>query len=117
VETWETKVLMGLRLRVEYGEIADDMANKSVGYSCFTDPRNSCFEQKDLLLSGILEDSKLRDWFLRVDANGEAVWNTSGKKAKCYASYKAIECYRCYVGMVEGGCLQHYRATACYRAL
>jgi hypothetical protein len=75
VEAWETKVLMGLRLRAEYGEIADDMTNKAVGYSCFMDPRNSCFERKDVLLSAILGDSALRKKFLRVNANDEAVWN------------------------------------------
>ena len=56
---WEEKVLCGLKLRVDYSSIADDLTNKDVGYSFLSDTRNKEFHFRDRLAMAILADPKL----------------------------------------------------------
>ena len=67
---WENKVLCGLKLRVDYKSIADDLTNADVGYSFLTDRRNTMFHSRDHLLLAILEDPDLRTRFTVETING-----------------------------------------------
>jgi len=64
ITLWEQKVLMDLPLRVDYDEITDDMGNSEVGYSLFSDHRNKCFKDRDMLVKAILADPVLCKCFL-----------------------------------------------------
>jgi hypothetical protein len=77
ITLWERDVLMGLKLRVNYNQITDDMSNTAVGYSLFSDPRNTCFKNRDILVKAILETPTLRNRFLttNLDNRGQPMWN------------------------------------------
>ena len=75
VGVWENGVLLGLPIRVDYEHIVDNMADCRVGYSCFQDPRNECFKDKDRLWRAVLTNDQLRERFLRVGVDGGVVWN------------------------------------------
>jgi hypothetical protein len=78
VALWENKVLLGLPLRVDYGDLADDLTNTSVGYSFLTDHRNKCFENTDkILVNAILKDPSLRKKFILGNnaRTGSLIWN------------------------------------------
>jgi len=77
VSTWEKKVLCGLKLRVDYSAVAEDLTDQAVGYSFLSDHRNkTSFGQRDRLLVAIVETPSVRDRFLQVDQHsGKTVWN------------------------------------------
>lgn len=70
---WESKVLCGLQIRVDYERIADDLTNTDVGYSFLTDPRNTMFHTRDRLALAILKDPVLRARFTIPTSNGTGV--------------------------------------------
>lgn len=71
VRVWEEDVLCGLDLHVDYDILADDLANTDVHYSFLVDPRNASFRKRDLLLTAVLKDDKLRDRFAVARAEGD----------------------------------------------
>ena len=77
VSTWENKVLCGLKIRVDYHAIGEDLTDQSVGYSFISDNRNKAsFGQRDRLLVAIVEDRSVRDRFLHIDKqSGKPIWN------------------------------------------
>jgi hypothetical protein len=73
---WEDKVLCGIKIRVDYERVADDLTNTDVGYSFLTDPRNTMFHSRDRLALAILQDPKLRAHFTIPATNGIGiVWS------------------------------------------
>jgi hypothetical protein len=75
VSLWEEEVLMGLNLSVDHANLADDLANKDVGYSVITDPRNNLAASQDALLKAILASPALTARFF-VNSGGSSVkWN------------------------------------------
>jgi hypothetical protein len=72
---WEHKVLMGLKLRVDYDRLADDLTNTEVGYSFLSDPRNKMFHKRDRLAFAILGDPRLRAHFTTPNTNGGVHWS------------------------------------------
>lgn len=77
VRIWEDEVLMGLKVHVDWSQAVDDMSNREVGYSCLSNPKNKCFEEKNMLGTLILNTPHLRQRFCPgYDGNtGEAIWN------------------------------------------
>ncbi|KDR69489.1 hypothetical protein GALMADRAFT_1352513 [Galerina marginata CBS 339.88] len=77
ITIWEKEVLMGLPLRANYIQITDDMGNNDVGYSLFSDPRNTIFKDRDILIKAILADPVLSQRFLTgsKDKHGQPIWN------------------------------------------
>ncbi|KAJ7208896.1 hypothetical protein GGX14DRAFT_395521 [Mycena pura] len=72
-DMWENKVLMGLGLHVEYGQLAEDLGNTELGYCFLDDPRNPFRDQEHRLLHAIYNSPKLRAWFFTQDGlNGGA---------------------------------------------
>ncbi|KAJ7810885.1 hypothetical protein B0H14DRAFT_3756332 [Mycena olivaceomarginata] len=63
-DVWENKVLLGLGLHVKYGNIVNNMVNKTSGYSFLDDPRNPFADHKDTLITQILADPALRKKFV-----------------------------------------------------
>lgn len=99
IDLWENKVLCGLKLHVEYADIAHDLTNRSVGYSFLTDNRNTCFEdQEDCLVKAILANPATRKMFLvRMDAiTGQPIWNKATLRAWLYnyAELQGVEITR-----------------------
>lgn len=73
---WENKVLCGLKIRVDYEHIADDLTNTDDGYSFLNDPRNTMFHSRDRLTLAILEDPVLRARFTVQSANStRVIWS------------------------------------------
>jgi hypothetical protein len=73
---WENKVLCGLKIRVDYERVADDLTNTDVGYSFLTDPRNTMFHSRDRLALAILHDPELRAHFTIPAGNGiDVIWS------------------------------------------
>jgi superfamily II DNA helicase RecQ len=72
---WEEEILLGFSLRVDYKEIYDDLSSTEVGYSFWTDPRNTCFSDKLMLLRAILSDSKLSSEYISLNVNGTLRFN------------------------------------------
>lgn len=64
VDVWENKVLLGLGLDVKYGNIVDNMVDKTSGYSFLDDSRNPFEQHKDTLIMRIFADPALRKRFV-----------------------------------------------------
>ena len=80
INMWEKDILMGLPLRVDYGnQIVDDLANTAVGYSFLADPRNKCFHKRDILANTILSHPILSKKFLttQIDNRGQPIWKVT----------------------------------------
>ncbi|KAJ7204086.1 hypothetical protein GGX14DRAFT_369082, partial [Mycena pura] len=72
-DMWENKVLMGLGLHVEYGQLAEDLGNTELGYCFLDDPRNPFGDQEHRLLRAIYNSPELRARFFTQDGlNGRA---------------------------------------------
>jgi hypothetical protein len=79
---WEEDILLGLKqLHVSYEEIHDDLASTEVGYSFVTDPRNTCFSDKQLLLRTILQNQTLASRFIAFNSNGVLRFNVLAGRA------------------------------------
>lgn len=79
VHQWVHKVLMGLEIRVDYGDshVADDLRNTNAGYSFLIDSRNEVFKDKDRLTKAFIQDPSIfRKLGTRV--HGEIEWNKQG---------------------------------------
>ncbi|KAG2022230.1 helicase domain-containing protein [Coprinopsis cinerea AmutBmut pab1-1] len=63
ISRWEDHLLMGLDLRVDYQDLADDLSNNAVGYSFIHDRRNKVFADRDRLVRAICADRKLSGTF------------------------------------------------------
>ncbi|KAH7918103.1 hypothetical protein BV22DRAFT_985743, partial [Leucogyrophana mollusca] len=96
VKLWEDKVMLGLKMRIDYDRIADDPTNTEVGYSFLTDARNTMFHQRDRLLRALLEDASTRGQVAAM-RNGRVVWNKGALRRwlKDYAEYQSVLLARC----------------------
>jgi hypothetical protein len=63
------------------GVVHEEPRNISIGYSCFSDQRNTFIQQKDILVQAILLHPLLRGHFHYVDQRGQIVW----KAGPCFA--------------------------------
>ncbi|KAF7967200.1 hypothetical protein HWV62_35150 [Athelia sp. TMB] len=71
---WCNEVLMGLDLRVVYGNsIAEDLTNSKVGYNFLSDQRNTAFRDRDRLIRAVMGSHKHRNEFFRQDSDGTYV--------------------------------------------
>lgn len=70
---WEDKVLCGLKIRVDYDRVADDLTNTDVGYSFLQDPRNTMFHSRVHLTLAILQDPILHAQFTVPSTNGTGI--------------------------------------------
>ncbi|KAG2012821.1 helicase domain-containing protein [Coprinopsis cinerea AmutBmut pab1-1] len=76
ISRWEDHLLMGLDLRVDYQDLADDLSNNAVGYSFIHDRRNKVFADRDRLVRAICADRKLSEHFLTgTIVDGKPMWN------------------------------------------
>lgn len=76
IKIWESDVLMGLPLRVNYQHLSDDLSNTAVNYSFLSDKRNKCFSDRDMLAKAILADPILSRKFLTDKHHeGAPIWN------------------------------------------
>ena len=99
VDLWENKVLCGLKLHIQYADIADDLTNTAVGYNFLADHRNECFDDyEDHLLKAVLANSATRKKFVvRNDSiTGNVVWNKAALRAWLYnyGELQAVEMIR-----------------------
>jgi hypothetical protein len=97
VSQWEDKVLMGLSVRADYGAIADNLTDTSVGYSFFKDPRNKVFHNRDRLAAAILEDPRLRAHFTVPTEDGSGVrWSRPAMREwlTAYGKFEGLQCTR-----------------------
>lgn len=92
---WEEKVLCGLKIRVDYSFIADDLTNKEVGYSFLSDPRNKEFHFRDRLAMAILADPELRARFT-VEGESGVGWSKPAMREwlSDYAHLQGLEAAR-----------------------
>jgi hypothetical protein len=72
---WEKDVCLGLNLRVEYEELADNFSNSTPGYSFISDPRNPFQQSPSVLLDAIMQTPHLRDKFITVTCTGDYHFN------------------------------------------
>lgn len=77
VQIWQNQILLGFNLHIPYTHLADNMSNTDVGYSLFTDPRNTGFHgTSSLLLDTILQDPIQSQHFVKgYTHHGEPIWN------------------------------------------
>jgi hypothetical protein len=77
VKTWEQDVLLGFKLSIQYDNLVDNISNTEVGYSLFSDPRNTCFQDASTLLhSAIINDPIQYSNFIRgYTYDGRPIWN------------------------------------------
>ncbi|KAG2134990.1 hypothetical protein BD769DRAFT_1352930 [Suillus cothurnatus] len=96
VEAWESSVLKGVHIRIDYDSIADDLTNKDVGYSFLSDQRNSCFARRDRLLRAFFTNTRLFSHFAVV-RQGEIIWNRAAltKWLQDYADFHSLLLLRC----------------------
>jgi len=94
VKIWEQDVLLGFKLRVNYNKLVDNMSDKEVGYSLFSDPRNACFKNMSMLLySTIVNDATQCAEFIKGHTNdGQPIWNTMAlrKWLVCYSKFEEL---------------------------
>lgn len=102
IKLWEKEVLMGLQLHIAYTNLADDLANKDIHYSLFSDPQNKCFSDKKLLLQKILDTAHLETQFL-LNRQGSKIWNLHALREwmQSYAKFEALLLIR--MEMLSGG--------------
>jgi hypothetical protein len=75
VETWDIEVLMGTGLTVNHEDLADDLGNKTPGYSCISDVRNNLAASHDALMESILNNKTLFNEFVIKCDDGHLEWN------------------------------------------
>jgi superfamily II DNA helicase RecQ len=79
---WEQDILLGLDdLHVAYDQIHDNLASTKVGYSFWTDPRNKCFSDKQILLKAVLQNKGLASRFILPNVNGVLRFNVHAGRA------------------------------------
>jgi len=77
VNIWDQDILLGFKLKIKYDHLADNLSNMDVGYSLFSDPRNTCFQDASTLLhSAIVQDSIQSAKFIKgYTYDGRPIWN------------------------------------------
>lgn len=77
VKIWEQDVLLGFKLSIQYDNLVDNISNTEVGYSLFSDPRNTCFQDASTLLhSAIIKDPVQYTKFIKgYTSDGQPIWN------------------------------------------
>ncbi|KAJ6447481.1 hypothetical protein C8R45DRAFT_948512 [Mycena sanguinolenta] len=85
VTLWEGKVLLGLGLHIEYGDLADNLVNATPGYSFLKDPRNPFADHKHTLVEHIFSDAALVKRFV-VCAPGSDVAQLNVMEARKWLS-------------------------------
>lgn len=81
VEHFEKEVLCGLDLRITYDGIVDDLTNRTPGYSFLSDPANTCFHDRDIMMQAILNNPVLRKRFLITHNDGSVSHNVAAHRA------------------------------------
>ncbi|KAG2126628.1 uncharacterized protein EDB93DRAFT_1096999 [Suillus bovinus] len=96
VDLWENKVLAGIKMRVCYDNIVDDISNHDVGYCFLSDRRNTCFKDRDRFLKALISDPKHFAQFA-VMRQGKLVWNRSTllQWLGDYADFQKLVLARC----------------------
>lgn len=97
VSQWEDKVLCGLKIRVDYDSIADDLTNTEVSYSFLSDPRNKMFHNRDHLTLAILDDPALHTRFTTKTPDGaDVVWDKHAMQEWLleYAKFSGLQATR-----------------------
>ncbi|KAG1723163.1 hypothetical protein EDD22DRAFT_790177, partial [Suillus occidentalis] len=96
VDLWENFVLKGLRIRIDYRAISDDLTNKDVGYSFLSDPRNPCFARRDRLLEAFFRNKDIFGHF-GVVRQGSMIWNKGNLRRwlQDYADFHSLLLLRC----------------------
>jgi len=74
---WEEDILMGFPLKIKYNHLVDNISDTEVGYSLFSDPRNTCFQDASTLLhSAIIKDPIQRAQFIKgYTYDNQPIWN------------------------------------------
>ena len=92
IKIWENDVLMQLPLQVRYDQLFDDLSNTTVDYSFFSDKRNLCFRNRDMLAKAIVEHPILYRRFFN-DENGVPTWNIIALQEWLfnYAKFQSIQ--------------------------
>lgn len=127
ITIWEQEVLMNLPLRVDYDQITDDMANTEVGYSLFSDRRNTCFKDRDILAKAIFADPVLHKRFLtgNLTSLGQPIWNII-ELQKWLFSYSQFHGAQITSADIKGGspsrgteieCIQYVNSRTRFRGL
>ena len=77
VNIWEKDVLLGFKLRIKYDNLVDNISNTENGYSLFSDPRNTCFQEASTLLhDAIINDPIQYSKFVKgYTYDGQPIWN------------------------------------------
>lgn len=76
VELWETKVMLGLGLRVDYGELCDNLTRTDAGYCFLDDEQNPFLQHANELSDQVFRDPKLLEEFTyEVVGTGERQLN------------------------------------------
>lgn len=96
VNAWENSVLKGLRIRIDYDAIADDLTNKNVGYSFLSDQRNSCFSRRDRLIEAFFRNKAMFAHFAVVREE-KIIWNQSALRQwlQDYGDFHSLLLLRC----------------------
>lgn len=70
-QIWETKVLLGVKVDLEWGVLADALTNSELGYSCLDNP---AFKEKEgLLANAFLTTDTLKDKFIKETREGPII--------------------------------------------
>lgn len=82
ISQFEEKVLLGLKIKVEYTRLADNLRSTEVGYSFLTDPQNQdTFGNRDRFINAVLADPELRAQFFITHADGSMSYNKHAWRA------------------------------------
>jgi DEAD/DEAH box helicase/Helicase conserved C-terminal domain len=89
VNIWENDILCGLELNVVYNLLSDDLTDREVGYSMFSDPRNNIFLDRDRLMRGVLHSPELRKKFVTgINRDGFPIWSKIALRGWLYSYAK-----------------------------
>ncbi|KAK7434305.1 hypothetical protein VKT23_020255 [Stygiomarasmius scandens] len=72
---WTKEILMGLEVPFDYGPLADDLTNKTAGYSFLDDERNDLQKYSHALSEAFFRDERVRKHFLILDTTGSITLN------------------------------------------
>ena len=98
IETWENKVLLGLKIRVDCGRIVENLNNTDVGYSFLTDTRNEPLKRQDRLLLAIAGNVDVSSQFLQFNPQThKVIWNKSRLRQGLldYSEFQQLALTRC----------------------
>ncbi|KAJ7211059.1 hypothetical protein B0H12DRAFT_1242619 [Mycena haematopus] len=61
---WQNHITLGIDVRINYGDLADNLTNRKPGYSFITDPLNPFVAHKYSLSKAVLNDMELEQCFV-----------------------------------------------------